>query len=332
MRTESGLCVITNLKPTLLSVGFCYFCLMKKILYPLFFFLTSFVQAQDTLIPMIFLNDVVISEENTGFSVQDFVGYVKNDTTFYMGFKHMRYYSHEYESNLNIFDKKGKKIGSIRKFGVHHSNGNQAWIVNDSIISEGNIFKKNGDYKYYTPEAFDEVFFPKDTISVSLNISRDKNYNESQNMRDAKTVGFSIGTEDVEQSKGGISKRLAIFDVDMQKYYDYIIGETTYKNKDCYTFSIKVKNNLSSRDMKKVLIRDIVSYFDKSNFNVIYREYKFVYKNWFLALDMDIKVEMDYINAKHVPIEIHYNGFWDVIFFKPERADFLLRNTSYNMN
>ena len=30
-------------------------------------------------------------------------------------------------------------------------------------------------------------------------------------MRDAKTVGFSIGTDDVEQSKGGISKKLSYF-------------------------------------------------------------------------------------------------------------------------
>ena len=86
---------------------------MKKILYLLFCFLTSFVQAQDTLMPMILLNDVVISEENNGFSVQDFVSYVKNDTTFYMGFKHLRYYSHQYESNLNIFNKKGKKLGQL---------------------------------------------------------------------------------------------------------------------------------------------------------------------------------------------------------------------------
>ena len=53
--------------------------------------------------------------------------------------------------------------------------------------------------------------------------SREKNDGDSQNMRDAKTVGFSIGTDDVEQSKGGVSKKLAIFDIDMQQYYDYVV-------------------------------------------------------------------------------------------------------------
>ena len=74
----------------------------------------------------------------------------------------------------------------------------------------------------------------------------------------------------------------------MQQYYDYIIGETTYNDKECYTFTIRAKEGLSSRDKKKALIRKIVSFFDKENFKVIYREYKFVYSNWFLDLDMDI--------------------------------------------
>ena len=302
---------------------------MKSMLFFVSFFFVSVLQAQDTLMPMILLDDVVISEKNNGFSVEDFVGYVKSDTTFYMGFKHLRYYSHKYKSELKIFDAKGKKIGTLKKDGTHYSNGKKSWIVNDFISDEGKIFKRNGKYQYYTPEAFDEVFFPKDTIAVSLKLSDDKNKGESQNMRDAKTVGFSIGTDDVEQSKGGISKKLAIFDIDMQQYYDYTIGQTTYKNRDCYSFTIKVKKDLSVKDAKKTLIRKIVSYFDKQNFNVIYREYKFVYSNLFIDLDMDITVNMDYVNGKHVPTDIFYKGFWDVILFKPERAEFKLQNTNF---
>jgi len=279
--------------------------------------------------PIIFLDDVVISEEKDGFSVEDFIEYVKNDTTFYMGFKHLRFFSHYYESELNIFNKKGETIGILKKTGKHYSNGRKAWVINDTIIDVGKMFRRNGKYKFYTPEAFDEVFFPSDTFDVSLRISDEKNKEESQNMRDAKTVGFSIGTDDVEQSKGGVSKKLAVFDISMQRYYDYMIGETSYKNRECYIFEINVKKGLSDKDKKNALIRKIVSYFDKENFNVIYREYKFVYKNWFLDLDMDIIVDMDYINGKHMPADIYYNGFWNVIFFKPERAEFRLKNFGY---
>ena len=289
------------------------------------------ILAQDTLMPVIFLDDVIISEENNGFSVEDFVEYVKNDTTFYMGFKHLRYYAHDYESELNIFNKKGKNIGILKKWGRHHTDSNKAWIVSDSIYSSGKIFKRNGKYKYYTPEAFDEVFFPKDTIDVSLRISKAKNENDSQNMRDAKTVGFSVGSDDTEQKKGGMSKRLAVFDINMQEYYDYIISDTTYKDRECYVFTIRVKDNLKEKDMKKALIRNLVSFFDKKNFNVIYREYKFVYKHVLINLDMDVIVHMNYVNGKHVPTDIYYNGFWNVVFFKPERAQFILRNSDYEV-
>lgn len=303
---------------------------MKFFFLTICFFNLTVLRAQDTLMPIIFLDDVIISEENNGFSVKDFIGYVKKDTSFYMGFKHLRYYPHSYQAELNIFDKRGNNIGIIKKEGMHYSNGRKAWIVNDSIFYEGNIFKRNGKYRYYTPEAFDEVFFPQDTIHVSLEIS-DYNNRDSQNMRDAKTVGFSIGTDDVEQLKGGLSKRLAIFDVHMQKYYDYIIGEKKYKNRDCYIFSIIEKKDLSKKSQRKTLIRKIVSYFDKENFNVIYREYKFVYKNWFIDLNMDITVYMDYVNGKHVPVDIYYKGFWNVIFFKPENVEFILRNRLFRI-
>jgi hypothetical protein len=305
-----------------------------KIIFFLFSFLfLSELIAQDTLLPMIFLDDIEISEENNGFSVEEFIEYVKKDTTFYMGFKNLRYYTHNFSSELNIFNKNDIAIGILRKSGLHFSNGKQAWIELDSIFDSGKIFKRNGDYKFYTPEAFDEVFFPSDTINVDLVISKsDESVEESQNLRDAKTVGFTIGTADVEQKKGGMSKRLAVFDVDMQKYYDYTIGEIIYNDRECYTFSIKNKENLSDKDIKKALIRNIMSYFDKENFNVIYREYKFVYNSWLISLDMDIKVEMDYVNNKHVPIDISYRGFWDVMFFKPERASFKLLNSNFIVN
>jgi len=302
---------------------------MHRILLIFSFFCSTILSAQDTLMPVIFLDDVVISVENNGFSVEDFVGYVKKDTSFYMGFKHLRYYTHDYESELNIFNKKGKVIGTLKKEGIHYSNGEKAWLVNETIFDEGKIFKRNGKYKYYTPEAFDEVFFPKDTIDVSLKMADGKNKDDSQNMRDAKTIGFSIGTDGVEQSKGGVSKKLAIFDIDMQQYYDYAIGDTIYKGKECYVFTVKVKEELKAKDKEKALIRKIVSYFDKENFNVIYRQYKFVYDHWLIDLDMDVVVHMGYVNGKHIPTDIHYKGFWDVLFFKPERAEFKLKNTNY---
>ena len=165
---------------------------MRILFFISFSYFTTILCAQDTLMPIIFLDDVVISEESNGFSVEDFIGYVKKDTTFYMGFKHLRYYSHNYNSELNIFNKKGRIIGTLKKQGRHYSNGEKAWIVNDTIIDNGKIFKRNGNYKFYTPEAFDEVFFPSDSINVSLRISEDKNRVIVRTCEMLKRSGFPL--------------------------------------------------------------------------------------------------------------------------------------------
>tara|TARA_B100001057_G_scaffold114875_1_gene113338 strand:+ start:194 stop:1114 length:921 start_codon:yes stop_codon:yes gene_type:complete len=303
------------MKVKVLSILFCSF----------FFKLFS----QDTLLPIVQLDDVIISEEKNGFSVEDFIYYVKNDTTFYKGFKHLRYFKHNYTSRLNLYNKKDKKIGFLNRKGIHYSDSNKAWVIDDSVSYDGKIYKRNGDYKYYTTQAFDDVFFPYDTVNVSLNISKKKNRDESQDMKDAKTIGFSIGTDNVKQSKGGANKRFAIFDIEMQKYYDYIISDTVYLNRPCYIFTVRVKDNLSKKDKEKALVRKVLSYFDKENFNVIYREYKFVYNNWFIDLDMRVTVYLDYIDQYHVPTKILYEGFWKVLFFKKEKADFDLELYNY---
>ena len=303
---------------------------MRKLTY-IFFFLFSFpLFSQDTLMPYILLDDVIISESNNGFSVEDFIGYVKNDTTFYMAFKHLRYYQHDYDGELNIYNKKNKKIGSLNKSGVHYVKDNKAWVVNNKIKHDGKIFKRNGKYHYYTAEAFDKIFFPKDTINVSLKI-RKKYSQEDQNVRDAKTIGFSVGSNETQQSKGGLNKKLAIFDINMQQYYDYIISDTIYNNKLCYVFTVSVKKDLSQKDKKNALIRKIVSFFDKENFNVLYREYKFVYNHLVFDVDMNVIVNIDYVDDKHLPTSIYYNGYWNVLFFKPERANFNLKLSNYKV-
>ena len=298
-----------------------------KFLLPLFFVCSSLLFSQDTLLPVIFLKDVDILENKNELSVDDFMNYVQKDTTFYKGFKHLRYYKHKYESNLKIFNKKNTLIGSIYKKGIHYSNKEYAWIKNDSVRLFGKLFKRNGKHRFYTAKAFDDVFFPNDSIKISLNITKRKDRSDNQNLNDAKTVGFSVGSDKTEQNKGGVRKKLAIFSQKMQPYYDYLISDTIYKGVECYVFMVVMREDIKNEN--KVIIKKLVSFFDKNNFTVLYRHYKFDYKNLILDVDMDVKVYLNYVNDVHVPTEIYYKGNWNVMFFKPERSEFILKNTDF---
>ena len=40
----------------------------------------------------------------------------------------------------------------------------------------------------------------------------------------------------------------------------------------------------------------------------------------------------DFDNGKHIPTDIYYKGFWNVVFFKPERAEFKLKLMDYKVD
>tara|TARA_B100001057_G_scaffold498564_1_gene606029 strand:- start:78429 stop:79313 length:885 start_codon:yes stop_codon:yes gene_type:complete len=293
------------------------------------FFLFKNSYSQDSLPYIVFLNEVDITVNDSSLKVDDFIEIIKNDTTFYKSFKYLRYYSHNFSSNLSIYNKKDNLLAFSKKDGNYISNGKNAYINYDTKIDSGKIFKRKGKYRYYTQSAFDKVFFPADTISVNLKISRSKE--GSKNYRDAKTVGFSVGSSETEQKKGGLSKRLEIFDISMQKYYDYFLSETNYNGIQCYNFTVSVKDSLKNKELKKALIRKIVSYFDKKNMNVLYRTYHFEYKSVILKLNMLIEVKSDYFKDKHLPTKISYDGYWNVPFYKPEKIKFILNFFDYNI-
>ena len=44
---------------------------------------------------------------------------------------------------------------------------------------------------------------------------------------------------------------------------------------------------------------------------------------------MDVIVNLDYVDDVHVPTKIMYEGFWKVLLFKKEKADFSLNLSNY---
>jgi hypothetical protein len=290
--------------------------------------------AQDRIVRSIFLDSVMISSVKDGFSVEEFVHYVKTDTSFYQGFKNLRYYSHEYESELTIYNPKKEQVGFLYRSGKYEvSDKNILNVRVDSSYDDGKIYNRKREYKFYTPKFFDYIFFPKDSLEVSKYSKRDSTEAKSkdeQNENDAKVIVFNPGSIKVEKSTGNSKKKLAIFDVTMQKYYDYKISKTLYKDSiECYSFTCVMKDSLSDKDKDDVLVRKLVSYFDKDNFKILYRKYVMQYDYWIVDLEVTVEVEMGYSNNVLVPKYIYYDGYWDIPFKKAEVAQFKLWNKNF---
>ena len=306
---------------------------MKKTFLLLLFPFLSL--AQNGVIKSVMLDSVMVTAVKDGFSVEEFIHYVKTDTTFYQGFKNLRYYNHDYHSDLKVLKKNGELLGSLFRSGKYAIINEKLAVHIDSTFDDGRIFNRKGEYRHYTPEFFDEIFFPKDTITVTRyarNREKEAEEENEQNEEDAKKIVFSIGSGDVEAGNSKNKKKLAVFDIDMQQYYDYLISKETFQDSiECYSFTVRMKEGLKKKEKEQVLIRELVSYFDKKTFNVIYRKYIMFYRNWLIDLDVSVEVYMDYVDTELVPSYIHYNGFWDIPFAKPEYADFKLWNYNFKL-
>ena len=299
----------------------------------LFVFVSIFVHSQDGIVKSVMLDSIMISDVKSGFSVEEFIYYVKTDTSFYQGFKNLRYYPHQFRSELEIFNTNKESIGFLKRIGHYEVKNNSLVVKVDSSFNDGKIYNRKGKYRYYTPEFFDYVFFPKDTLKVTKYISNDSedssNDVNKKNEEDAKVIVFNPGSIEVERS-GSKKEKLAVFDISMQKYYDYIISKTLYKDSlECYEFICRMKSDLTDKEQEEVLIRELVSYFDRKTFNVVYRKYVMKYNYWLIDLDVSVEVDMSYAQQQLVPTFIHYKGFWDIPFSKPEVADFKLWNTNF---
>lgn len=306
---------------------------MKKILVLLIFPVICFSQSK--VAQSVMLDSVMITAVKDGFSVDEFIHYVKTDTTFYQGFKNLRYYNHDFHSELKVLKGNGDVVGSLYREGKYSISNNLLTVSVDSSFSDGKMYNRKGKYRYYTPEFFDEIFFPKDTISVTKNARTGKKEikdENEQNEEDAKTIVFSIGSGNVEAGNSKKKKKLAVFDIDMQQYYDYLISQEVFQDSiECYSFTVRMKKGLDKKDEEQVLIRELVSYFDKKTFNVMYRKYVMTYRYWLIDLDVTVEVFMDYELDVLIPSFIYYDGYWDIPFSKPEYAEFKLWNYRFEV-
>ena len=120
---------------------------MKKWFCFLFSLYSSVLSAQDGIVKSVMLDSVMVSSVSAGFSVEDFVDYVKSDTSFYQGFKNLRYYPHQYTSELEVFDVKNKPVGFLYRQGHYEVADNKLVVKVDSSFNDGRIYNRRGKYR-----------------------------------------------------------------------------------------------------------------------------------------------------------------------------------------
>lgn len=277
--------------------------------------------------------DSVVNIKAKRLSVETFIDAVVNDTSFYQAFRNMKKYTFIAENRVFTYDKKNKVDGKIYRKIKHNNDGpyKMEYLAKED---NGKVYKKNGKYQLYTVEMFDYIFmnaYNTDFVpnAAPSNDKGKKSSNESYKDK-LKTLIFNPG----RPIKGVpfIGSKTQIFTANMRQYYDYAFHSGTYLDSiPVYRFKVSVKPDLSSWTKDGMMIKELVTIFDKRNFEILGRYVDMKYSNMLFDFDVQMNIEMSYFNEVKLPTKITYQGNWDYPLKKEERASFLIVHKDYRL-
>ncbi len=311
---------------------------MKK-LFLFLCFTTFFTQVKSQQIPRFnpdtlktITLDSVVNIKAKKFSIETFIDAIINDTSFYQAFRNMKKYSFIAENRVFTYDKKNKVDGKIYRKIKHNNDGpyKMEYLVKED---NGKVYKKNGKYQLYSVEMFDYIFmnaYNTDFVpSAPSNDNSKKTGNEGYKDK-LKTLIFNPG----RPIKGlpFIGSKTQIFTANMRQYYDYTFHSATYLDSiPVYRFTVAVKPDLSKWTKDGLMIKELVTIFDKRNFEILGRYVDMKYSNMLFDFDVQMNIEMSYFDEVKLPTKITYQGNWDYPLKKEERASFLVLHKDYRL-
>lgn len=301
----------------------------KLLLFIGLFLLTCTSQAQEDsldnerLAKMIQLSEVVVRSD---INVAKFMERVKNDTTFYKAFRTLHIIGYTSLNDITIVDKKGRpKAGlSSRTKQTRKNNCRTMKVLSEN--TQGDFYNKSGNYNYYTAELYAGLFFTKGEICGENNIVAGINFNPkgkkglSKSKEQLKTLFFNPGKK--IPGIPFIGDKINIFDSDIAQYYDFYIDQEMYEGRSCYVFSVKAKEDLRAGKRDKIVIDNMVTWFDAKTMEVMARNYQLSYDAGVYDFDVQMEVQMTKFGEHLVPKLLRYKGNWKVIMKPREISSF----------
>ena len=277
--------------------------------------------------------DSVVNIKAKRLNVETFIDAIINDTSFYEAFRNMKKYTFIAENRVFTYDKKNKVDGRIYRKIKHNNDGpyKMEYLVKED---NGKVYKKNGKYQLYTVEMFDYIFmnaYNTDFVPNSAPSTGKGKKNGNEGYKDKlKTLIFNPG----RPIKGipFIGSKTEIFTANMRQYYDYAFHSGTYLDSiPVYRFKVSVKQDLSKWTKDGIMIKELVTIFDKRNFEILGRYVDMKYSNMLFDFDVQMNIEMSYFDEVKLPTKITYQGNWDYPLKKEERASFLVLHKDYRL-
>jgi hypothetical protein len=283
--------------------------------------------AQDTTLNLanqsFTLTDAIV---RNNFDYKDILERIKRDTSFYKAFKTLRTIGYSSFNHIEMYDKNQKMVASLDSRTIQNKIG--ACRTMDVIEEKtfGNLRDSKGEYNYVTPSLYASLFFTKGQICGETNIVKGKKRTiQGSGIEKAKEQLKMLFFNPGEKIPGipMIGNKLDLYDDNAHELYTYRLDYVDYHGKLAYVFEIKPKEDLGFFAKDRVVVDQMITWFNPSTLEVLGRNYSLSYKAGVYDFNVQMEVEMTYTpNGLLVPKILRYKGDWDVIFKKRERGLF----------
>jgi len=268
------------------------------------------------------MDTVVIKASRSGWDVQGFIKMVRTDTTFYKAFKTIRVLSFAANNDIRVYGSDNTVIASMHSKTVQHaSKGCRSMQTFDKKVT-GDLYKRNGDYNYYTVALYDYLFFTHDTVCGNTDIvagamnERGEGTIEKSKYQ-LKQLIFNPGSKISGVPMMG--NKASVFDADEAHKYDFHLLSEEFDGQDCYVFKVTPKPEYAG----DVVFNELTTWFRKSDNAIVARDYSLSYHTMLYDLDVRMKVRTTHVGNRLVPSYIDYDGNWHVFTKKRERVKFI---------
>lgn len=298
---------------------------MKQALVGLVMLVSMRALAQDTTVIIdehrFTLTEAVV---RNNFNYKTLLAQIKEDTTFYKAFRNLRILGFTSFNDIQMKDKNGSTKASL--FSKTRQNRVDGCRTMDVLEEKtyGDFYDKKGGYNYMTPELYAGLFFTKGKVCGENNIVKGHVINSGgksgmeKHKEQLKMLFFNPGKK--IPGIPLIGDKLDLYDDAAHKIYDYRMDIVEFHGTLAYVFSIKPKEDKVTSD--KVVVDEMVTWFDMKTLEVLARNYSLSYKAGVYDFDVSMEVEMTKFDGLTVPKILRYRGNWSVIFKKRERAVF----------
>jgi hypothetical protein len=284
--------------------------------------LNTYVNAQDTSFNVggqnFTLSDAIV---RNNFDYKAILQKIKEDTSFYKAFKTLRTIGYSSYNYIQMKDKNEKVVATLnsKTKQTRKDNCRTMEVLEEKVT--GNLRDASGDYNYVTPSLYASLFFTKGTICGETNIVKGK-------VREIRGTGIEKAKEQLKMLFFNPGKKIAgiplignkldLYDESAHELYDYKLDYVDYHGQLVYVFDVQPKQDLGFINKNRVVVDQMITWFDPRTLEVLGRNYSLSYKAGVYDFNVQMEVEMTYFNGMLVPKILRYKGNWDVVFKKRE--------------